>query len=63
MIEALDNVFCRKGKTSAEDFENHKVVLKNPVGSNEGPWDVMDPFIPIFFLKVLRRQPCDGYNF
>ena len=26
-----------------QKLENHKVLLNDPVGPNEGPWLVMDP--------------------
>ena len=28
---------------SLQNLKNHKVLLKDPVGPNEGPWLVMDP--------------------
>ena len=33
--------FFRKG--TLQKLENHKVLLKDPVRPNEGPWLVMDP--------------------
>ena len=33
----------RKGKHSLAETRNHKVLLKDPVRPNEGPWLVMDP--------------------
>ena len=35
--------FLDKVKTPLQTPENHKVHLKDPVGTNEGPWLVMDP--------------------
>ena len=35
--------FLEKVKTALQNLENHKVLLKDPVGPNEGPWLVMDP--------------------
>ena len=35
--------FLEKVKTALQNLENHKVLLKDPVGTNEGPWLVMDP--------------------
>ena len=29
--------------TALQNLENHKVLLKNPVRPNEGPWLAMDP--------------------
>ena len=39
----LENIFCRKGKTGWQILKNHKVLLKDPVGSNKGSRLVMDP--------------------
>ena len=36
------NIF-EKVKTALQNLENHKVLLKDPVGPNEGPWLFMDP--------------------
>ena len=35
--------FLEKDKTALQYLENHKVLLKDPVMPNEGPWLVMDP--------------------
>ena len=35
--------FLEKVKTALQNLENHKVLLEDPVGPNEGPWLVMDP--------------------
>ena len=35
--------FLEKVKTALKNLENHKVLSKEPVGPNEGPWLVMDP--------------------
>ena len=35
--------FLEKLKTALQNLENHKVLLKDPVRPNEGPWLVMDP--------------------
>ena len=32
-----------KVKAALQNLENQKVLLKDPVGPNEGPWLVMDP--------------------
>ena len=36
-------IFLEKVKTALKNLENHKVLSKDPVGPNEGPWLVMDP--------------------
>ena len=33
--------FLEKVKTALQNLENPKVLLKDPVGPNEGPWLVM----------------------
>ena len=35
--------FLEKVITALQNLENHKVLLEDPVGPNEGPWLVMDP--------------------
>ena len=35
--------FLEKVKTAMQNLDNHKVLLKDPVGHNEGLWLVMDP--------------------
>ena len=35
--------FLEKVNTALQNLENHKVLLKDPVRPNEGPWLVMDP--------------------
>ena len=35
--------FLEKVKTALQILKNPKVLLKDPVGPNEGPWLVMDP--------------------
>ena len=35
--------FLEKVKIALQNLKNHKVLLKEPVGPNEGPWLVMDP--------------------
>ena len=35
--------FVVKVKTDLQNLENHKVLYKNPEGSNEAPWLAMDP--------------------
>ena len=35
--------FLEKVNTALQKLENHKVLSKDPVGPNEGPWLVMDP--------------------
>ena len=35
--------FLEKVKTALQNLENYKVLLKEPVGPNEGPWLVMEP--------------------
>ena len=32
-----------KVNTALQNVENHKVLSKDPVRPNEGPWPVMDP--------------------
>ena len=36
-------IFLEKVNTALQNLENHKVLLKDPVRPNEGPWLVMDP--------------------
>ena len=36
-------IFLEKVNTALQNLEYHKVLLKDPVGPNEGPWLVMDP--------------------
>ena len=36
-------IFLEKVKTVLQNLENHKVLLKDPVRRNEGPWLVRDP--------------------
>ena len=36
-------IFLKKVNTAFQNLENHKVLLKDPVWPNEGPWLVMDP--------------------
>ena len=33
--------FLEKVNTALQNLENHKVLLKDPLGPNEGPWLVM----------------------
>ena len=35
--------FLEKVNAALQNLDNHKVLLKDPVRSNEGPWLVMDP--------------------
>ena len=35
--------FLEKVKTALQNLENPEVLLKDPVGPNEGPWLFMDP--------------------
>ena len=35
--------FLEKVKTALQNPETHMVLLKDPVGPNEGPWLVTDP--------------------
>ena len=35
--------FIEKVKMALQNLENHKVLLKDPVRPNEGPWLVIDP--------------------
>ena len=37
--------FLEKVKTALQNVENDKVLLKDHVGPNEGPWLVMDPVV------------------
>ena len=37
-----DRNFLEKVNTALQKLENPKVLLKDPVGTNEGPWIVMD---------------------
>ena len=36
-------IFLEKVNTALQNLENHKVLLKDPVRPNEGPWLGMDP--------------------
>ena len=36
-------IFLEKVNTALQKLENPKVLLKDPVRPNEGPWLVMDP--------------------
>ena len=36
-------IILEKEKTALRNLEDHKVLLKDPLGPNEGPWLVMDP--------------------
>ena len=36
-------IFLEKVNTALQNLENQKVLLKDPVRPNEGPWLVMDP--------------------
>ena len=43
-LEGLENTKYRNGKKKARNFlKNHKVPIRGPVGSIEGPWLVLDP--------------------
>ena len=33
----------KKVNTALQNLENHKDLLKDPVGPNDGPWLVIDP--------------------
>ena len=35
--------FLEKVKTTLQNLKNHNVLLKDPVGPNEGPWLVIGP--------------------
>ena len=36
-------IILEKVNTALRNLKNHKVLLKDPVRPNEGPWLVMDP--------------------
>ena len=36
-------IILERVNTALRNLENHKVLLKDPVRPNEGPWLVMDP--------------------
>ena len=36
-------IFFKKIHTALQNLKNRKVLLKDPVGPNEGPWLVMEP--------------------
>ena len=36
-------IFLEKENTALQNLENHKDLLKDPVGPNDGPWLVIDP--------------------
>ena len=49
-------IFLEKENTALQKLENHKVLLKDPVMPNEGPFLVMDPVGAAFVsLESLDR--------
>ena len=38
-----ESIILEKAITALQNLENHKVLLKDPVRPNEGPWLGMDP--------------------
>ena len=50
--------FLKKVKTALLNPKNHKVLLKDPVGPNEGPWLVMDP---VGGSSCISRVPWYGF--
>ena len=62
--------FLEKVKLALKNLENHKVLLKDPVGSNEEPCLVMDPVgvescvprIPPYASLMFRMQKYGKYS-
>ena len=59
-LEGLENTKYRNGKKKARNFlKNHKVPIRGPVGSIEGPWLVLDP---MEVRSCVPRVPWKGFS-
>ena len=63
-INVFHDVQRVKVNTAWHNLKNHKVLLKDSVGPNEGPWLVMDPVggsscvprVPLYDLYVYNAK-------